>query len=284
MKEKIIVLILACFGLSCIRVDAHSNHSRPVYLVQKDYSKNEYKFQNCTKHSLIKETTVYLYSNGTRNTHNNYSVINNDGSLLLNECSKISHAIHNEKHFFIFYKNKKYQLMDETGNFITVKKYTKMEQIAQNKLLVCFNKKYGIIDFDENVVVPIIYKSITQTDKNLFLTKLNGYYGLIDADNKTILKNEYDKIKIMPEIFIIKKDKKFGILNKNGEMVINPEYDAIKDFGEYLSVKKDGKFGVINTKGKKISNVCYKKIKQDHNVLFGQLNSKNWVKILDNNL
>ena len=130
MKIKVVSLLIVLLSFVGTQVFAHSynrsSSSRPVYLVQKDYSKNEYKFQNCTKHSLVKETTIYLYSNGTRNTYNNFTVLNSDGSLLLTDCSRVSHTIYNDKHYLIFYKNKKYQLMDETGQIITVKKYTKM--------------------------------------------------------------------------------------------------------------------------------------------------------------
>lgn len=287
MNKIVVSLLIVLITSLNLKVFAHhyhgSNSSRPVYLIQKDYSKNEYKFQNCTKHSLIKETTVYFYSNGTRNVYNNYTVTNSDGSLLLTDCSKINHIIYNNKHYFIFYKNKKYQLIDETGNLITVKKYSKMEEITPNRILVCFDKKYGIIDLEENTIIPIKYNSLTLIDKNIFLTKQNGYFGLIDTNNKVILPNEYDKIKILPEIFIIKKEGYWGFTNEKGKVLLPTEYNSIEVKGEYVIAKKNNTYEIFCQSGNKITNTSYKKIKLERNSLYGKLKNKTWQKVININ-
>ena len=193
MKKFFAVLFLLFINISTNQVSAHSCSSH-AYLTHTDYFQEERKFTDCKEHSILKETTVYFYSNGTRRTHTTSTIFDADGTVLESGCSNVNHIIHNKKHYFTFYKNKKYKIMDEKGNIITVKNYKKMEPLNNNRLLVKLDKKYGIIDIKENTIVPIKYKKFEQVNKNLFLTKLNGYYGLLDYSNNILVKNEYESI------------------------------------------------------------------------------------------
>ena len=275
MKKFVICFVLSLVLTGNTAVQAHHCGSCS-YLVGKDYHQEEYTFQNCDRHSMLEETTVYYYSNGTRRYYRTSTIFNADGSVLDSGCSNVKHIVYNKKHYFTFYKNKKYQILDEHGNYLTVKNYKMMNEIAPNRLLVKLDKKYGIIDLNENIITPIKYKKFEQVGTNLFITKLNGYYGMTDNSNNILIKNEHDKIKPLYDVFVIKKYDKFGIVNKNGNIVLQTEYDKVKKIGEYIVVKKDGKYGVLDSTGEIISEAIYKKIRLNRNSLEVKLPKNSW--------
>ena len=279
MKRFFICFILMILSSIYLPSEAHSCSSH-YYVTYKDYYQEEQNFINCNRHSLLKETTVYYYSNGSRRTYTYSTIYNQDGSILESGCSNVKHLIYKNIHYFTFYKNGKYQVIDEKGNILTVKKYKQMKEVAPNKLLVKLEKKYGIIDLHDNIVVPIKYKKFEQVGKNLFLTKLNGYYGFTDDSNKIIVKNEYEKIKPLYETFLLKKYGKYGLVNKNGQIILQAEYDSIKKIGEYILIEKNNKYGVLDSAGNIIAEPIYKKIRLERNSLEGKLPKKTWATLL----
>ncbi|MBO5738458.1 WG repeat-containing protein [bacterium] len=279
MKKVFICFILGFILSGNISANAHHCGSYS-YLIGKDYHEEKYTFTNCDKHSVIEEISVYYYSNGTRRYYKTSTIFNADGSILVSGCSDVKHFIQNKKHYFTFYKNKKYQIIDENGNYLTIKNYKMMDEIAPNRLLVKLDKKFGVINIDGNIITPIKYKKFEQVNTDLFITKLNGYFGMIDSSNNILIKNEYDKIKQLYNVFIIKKYNKFGIVNINGEIILQAEFDNIKKLGEYIIVKKNGRYGVLDSNGNIIANPIYKKIQLNRNTLKGKLPKKDWITLL----
>ena len=275
MKKSIICLILGFIISSNSAVLAHHCHSH-YYVTYKDYYQDELNFANCDKHYAIKETTVYYYSNGTRRSYVTNTIYNNDGAILASGCSDVKHFVYNKKHYFTFYQNKKYQIIDEFGNFISINNYKQMQEIAPNRLLVKLDKKYGVIDLNNNIITPIKYKEFKQIGPNLFLTKLNGYYGMADNSNNIFIKNEYDKIKPLYDTYLLKKYDKYGLADKNGKFILLAEFDDIEKLGEYILIKKDNKYGVLDSSGNIISNPIYKKIRLERNTLQGKLAGNCW--------
>ena len=180
-----------------------------------------------------------FYSDGTKHSYTRYTIKNKDGSILAEDCNSVKHVIHDKKHYFLFRKNKKSQIMDADGNIISSRNYKTLKEIAPNRILTCIDKKYGVINLSEEIITPIKYKSFEQVGKDLYLTKLNGYYGLMDCNNNTFVKNEYDSIKRKYDIFILKKEDKYGLANKEGQIIFAPKYNKIKVLGEYILIKDD---------------------------------------------
>lgn len=258
-----------------ITAEAHHCGSH-YYVTYRDYFKEEQNFSNCDRHFLLKETSVYFYSNGTRRSYITNTIFNQDGSVLESNCSDVKHIIYNNKHYFTFYKNKRYQIIDEKGNVLTTKKYKKMNEIAPNRLLVKLDKKYGIIDLNEKIITPIKYDKFEQISEKVFITKLNGYYGILNSNNKILIKNEHDKISPIHDVFLTKKENKFGIVNKKGEIILQTEFDDIEKLKEYILIKKGGKYGILNSFGEIIANPTYKKIRLNRNILEGIVTKKEW--------
>ncbi len=290
MKKKILFLCLSLFLLANVSVMAKPpskkppihrthHHSSSSYLVRTDYYTDEHKFSDCDEHKMTSETVVSYYSDGRRYSHTRYTLMNKDGSIIEDNCTNASHLVYKKNHYFIFRKNKKYNLMRANGEIISSRKYTSMREIAPNRLLVRADKKYGIIDLDENTISPLKYKEIDEVSKNLFITKLNGYYGMMDSSNNILIKNEYDKIKPLYDTYVLKKFGDFGFADKNGKIILEPIYDKIKSLGEYILVKQGKYYQVYDSNGKLLSNKHYKKIRLNRNTLEGKQNNGEWTRV-----
>lgn len=245
-------------------------------LVGTDCYQEEHLFADCNRHSMISDTNIYFYSDGTRRSYTYYTIIDNTGGVIISGLSDAKHVIYNNNHFFLIKKNNKYKILSENGEILTKRDYTKMSEIEPNKLLVRANKKYGIIDLAENTIIPIKYKSLKLIGKNIFLTNLNGYHGIIDTSNNILVKSDCEKIKQLYDTFLLKRYGKFGLADLNGHILYEAEYDKIKTLGEYIVIKKDKKYGVLNSLGEEITPICYKKIKLERNSLMGKTEQNNW--------
>lgn len=257
-------------------------HGSSHYVVHKDYFEDEIKLTDCEKHSLIAQTTIYYYSDGTRRSYTNYSILNSDGTVLASNCREVKHTIYNKQHYFLIKQDGSFKIINDKGVQISKRKYTKMKEIYPNKILVRADKKYGIIDLADNVIVPIKYNLIEQIAGDLFITKLNGYYGMINSLNKIYLKNEFDKIKPLYDTYLIKKKGKFGLLDLDGNVILNCDCDSIKKLGEYILVKKDKYYQAFSSQGTLVNQEKYKKIKLERNNLMGKINGK-WQALIDEN-
>lgn len=250
-----------------------SYHYQTPYVVNTDYRETETAFSECEEHYLLTRTTVSYYSDGTRRTSTSLAVYNTSGTLLIPSCNDVKHTIYDNEHYFLVRQGRKYHIVGSSGNLLTKRKYTKMQEISPNKLLVKVDGKFGIIDLHENKIVPIKYKSFEYASPDLYITKLNGLYGMIDSSNNVILKNRYDKIKRVYDTYVLKNDGKYGLADMYGDIILPADNDKIKKLGEYILVEKDNKFDVYDFDGNKISKKSYKKIRLERNVLEGKIGS-----------
>lgn len=279
MKKK--VLFLSCLVLLAVSGDvkAHHCHSHS-YLVHKDYYQEELNFHDCKDHYVLKETNVYYYSNGSRYAYTTATIFNNDGSVIESNCRDVKHIIYGNKHYFTFYKNKKYNIITSDGFLLTDKKYKQMTEIYPNRLLVKLDKKYGVIDLKANKIIPVKYKKFEKIGTDLFLTKLNGYWGMSDSSNNLLIKNEYEKITPIYDCYLLKKYGKYGLADKDGRIILEAKNDKIKKLSEFIVVKNNKEYFVYDSMGKKVSEETYRDIKLERNTLLGKKGS-NWVEILD---
>ena len=189
MKKILVILALALFFTTTIseaksnsktsRSNYHHNHSSSSsssnYIIKSDYIRDEHNFANCEEHSVIKETTVNYYSNGNKRAFSYYTILNNDKTVLESDCTDVKHTIYENKHYIIYKKGKYYRIIDGVGNVISMRNYTKLQELSTNRFLAKIDKKYGIIDLKEKVIVPIKYKSIEQVQKNFFIIVFYKY-------------------------------------------------------------------------------------------------------------
>lgn len=279
--------ILACIILTMTSSIAYSHpHHHPygpgyyhrhygctssyVYLVRSDYSENESNFENCDAHYLLTKTTVNYYSNGSRRTYNYHTIFNNDGSIVIADCTAVKHIQYNNQHYFLVRKNGSYKVISSNGEQLTSRKYKEMTELEPNRLLVYANKKYGVIDLQERTIIPLKYKSFEKSPHNIYITKLNGYYGILNSTYNLVLPNEYDKISQLYDTYLLKKEGKFGLADLEGNIIIPADKDKIKKLGEYIIVKKDKKYRIYEQDGTAINNIEYDKVKLTRNTLLGK--------------
>ena len=80
--------------------------SNCIYVVNSEIYQDERNFADCKEHFLYTETVVNYYSNGTKRTYNNYTILNSDGSILANNCSMAEHVIQNNKHYILVFSRR----------------------------------------------------------------------------------------------------------------------------------------------------------------------------------
>ena len=244
-------------------------NSTPVYLVNKEVKQEEVKFQDCNEHYAIQVTTTDLFSDGSKRIYTNNTVYNTDGSVLISDCSSVKHIIYENKHYFIVYKQKGYQILDNNAKAITVRKYSKMQELSSNRFLVKYNKHYGIIDLHEQTIVPVKYKKLERISYDRFITKLNGYHGIIDINNNIILDNDCDKIKPILDTYVVKRYDKYGLYDINANKILDIENDKISKLGDYILVKKNNRYMIYDYSGKSVNENKYKKVRLKRNHLYG---------------
>ena len=281
MVKKFALLLCTILTVSTTIAYSHPHHYPPhhyrhsscsssyVYLVRSDYNENESSFENCNKHYLLTKTTINYYSNGSRRTYSYHTIFNNDGSILIADCTAVKHTVYNGQHYFLVRKDGSYKIITTSGEQLTSRIYKEMIELEPNKFLVKADKKYGIIDLNENTIIPLKYKSFEKSPHNIYITKLNGYYGIINKTYTLSLPNEYDKITPLYDTYLLKKDGMFGLADLNGDIIIPANNDKIKKLGEYIIVKKENSYKVYKGNGELINNIEYRKVKLTRNTLTG---------------
>ena len=263
MKKISILLALTLvlssnFNLAFARCHYHgSSCSSCVYVVGSDTFQEERALPKTDKYSLLVDTTINYYSNGSKRTYYNYSILRQDGTILVSNCSDVQHVLANNKNYFLIKRGSYYKILDSKGIETANRHYTRMYEVLPNKIVVRVNKRYGVIDINENVIVPIKYKEFERIGNDLFVTKLNGYYGLVDSSYNIYLKDEYDKIKPLYDTYLIKKAGKYGLIDIKGNIILEAHYDKIKKLGEYIIVEKDNLYGAFDSTGVKLSDIKY---------------------------
>ena len=131
-KITIALMLFMLFGIntiafayychpSCIHRHPHyyrssyHYHHNSVYIVNREYFEDTQYFPDCKDHSLIAQTTVYYYSDGSRRSYTYYSILKEDGTILDSGLSEVRHVIQNKKHYFLVRKNGKYKILDSNG-------------------------------------------------------------------------------------------------------------------------------------------------------------------------
>ena len=275
----------------CSHGHSHHGHHHPyhsssgsssVYVVSKNYTKTEQKFPNCNKHYMMVETVTYHYSDGSRRSFSNCTVYNADGSIIIADCRSVKHILYENKHYFIVCKNGCY-LIDDIGNVISKRIYSRMDYLKENRLIVRHNKRYGIVDMKDDVIVPIKYQKFIIEGNGIFITKLNGYWGILDSDNNILVKNDCERIKSLHDTILVKRYNRYGLTDLDGKIICDIKYDKIKKLGEYILVKDGKKYFVLDSDGERINEFSYKKIKLERNTLYGQTDDKIWTEIKKSN-
>jgi len=221
------------------------------YVVHKDYS-----------------NTAVFDSTGTRKTE--YS----DGSALKYPVwyGHAESVVYNEKkrefiHYeqvngLLYYRDKKWGLIDSTGVEITPPLYDEANPTIAENIIAQQNNKWGMINNRGKMLLPFEYDEIRLDRASL----LSGYNSLAIKSE-----NQYDMTGINLSdyyYFLVKKGSKYGMMSKNLKMILPVEYDKIglqgytstaynNTVNTNIMVMKDNKWGYANLAGKLITPLKY---------------------------
>ena len=250
-------------------------------------NENKQSKKNIKKWIILAAILLILIAIGTMTT---MYIINSDISYEIEEITQFN--------FFKLYENKKYGVIDRSGNIIIEPTYDAINIPNPSKgLFICYydyNEENDIYktkvlnDKNEQIytqyeeILPFIFKESTSEvpfEKSVLQYKENGKYGLIGFDGKKITQAKYDSIESLlykEGCLLVKENEKYGLINIKGKQVIKTQYDTITADGYYdeqTKYKQTGfivgnkttngyRYGYIDSKGKEVLEVRYNQIER----------------------
>jgi hypothetical protein len=177
---------------------------------------------------------------------------------------------------------------NEYYQILNIGKYSQIEQISDNLLMIKKNKMIGFIDITlTNIIKPIYlsYKIISDINLNKINIVVYTYdYKCILLDINTGKNLSYKTSNIYYDLindvyYTINIYYKTYLMNRYGKQ-ISKIYNSINNFkGKYYTVKLNNKYGIINSSGKIIVDTIY----NEYQISDVQNNFDYIIKILDRN-
>lgn len=168
-----------------------------------------------------------------------------------------------------YYRDKKWGLLDLTGNEVTPPKYDEIRPERSNYHLVSIEKKYGLINSAGKELIPCLYDYLQIDSPPLIIANNKGLLGLINYEGKTVqpvINNEIT-LDILNGKFVynITRKGKRGIVNDSGKQIMPFLYDGIEriDPGNttiLFRVRNSKQYGITDYAGKIIVPLVYENI------------------------
>lgn len=143
-----------------------------------------------------------------------------------------------------------YGLIDRNGKLLREVKYTWLEYLPEEKLLILQEKgKTGVVDSTGKILIPSTYEALSYVRLNerpesplnktiYFVFKQNGKYGLLDGKNKVLIQANYGELHAGP----------FGVFYRNGDTCGVLDYTGKMLFAEQNAPIAEYRDGVITTR------------------------------------
>ncbi len=223
----------------------------------------------------------FYYTNGRQNywydckyllasKKQKYGVITTQNEKLIDfEYSNIVYLPNDYGHFFAVEKDKKWGLLDSTGNTIIPINYDKLEYINTNKnffKVSITGLLYGYLD--PNFMFQIVPQFDDAKDfKDGFArVEIDGKWNFVNTNGKLISENYFDECKdFYHDKAVVKSNRLWGVINTAGEYIIPPQYEMIGNFyGDIapakIKRKKKAKYAIINQQNQFLCKPKYKNI------------------------
>ena len=189
------------------------------------------------------------------------------------------------KSCFTVYKNNKWGVIDETGNYVVDPSYAEMIVIPNSKIgvFICtYDINYETGEYktkalnEKNKEIFTEYSKIEAIqnidttgnlsyDQDVLKVQKDGKYGLINFSGKEIIPTDYEEITAISGVknsYKIKKDGKYGIVNNEGNIVVEPKYADIDTLGKdnksgFIVKDETGKYGLIDYSNNQVLEIKY---------------------------
>jgi hypothetical protein len=193
------------------------------------------------------------FVSGYRLTYPVWEMENGKNYIVYNE--KKREFIHYEKVVnLMYYRDKKWGLLDSTGYEVTSPKYDFRNKLFTNGIEVKEKDKWGVISNKGKLLLQQEYDDIERLNDNLLIVKKNNKYGLVSEKFNIISPVKYDRI-IIPYSSVnvtiqAMIDQKWACLDLNGKEITPFKYDEIKPIqSNFNLVRINKKYGLINSAG-----------------------------------
>lgn len=210
------------------------------------------------------------------------------------------------KSYFSAYKDNKWGVIDEAGNYVIDPSYAEMIVVpnSKNDVFICtYDVDYTAGTYktkalnSKNEEVFTNYEQIEAIqnmdknnnawyEENVLRVKKGEKYGIINLDGTELLPCEYDEIVAQPEVknsLKISKEGKVGIADNEGKIIIQPQYQDIQDLGKdnkdgFIVKNENGKSGIVDFSNNQILEAKYDGITKVHgNDLYVVMQGKNQI-------
>lgn len=172
-------------------------------------------------------------------------------------------------------------MINDQGERIADMPFNFYSDFYQDFITIEKERKFGLMDKTGNVIIPPIFDRNFWLSNNQGVVKLNGKFGIIDNHGNWILSPLYDGVQIGGQLFAVKVKKKWGFIDSTNMFIIPPRYSKagypennriVVSKIRSLHLEKCSlykwpyfryydKVGVIDTQGKTIIPIKYDHIK-----------------------
>ena len=160
---------------------------------------------------------------------------------------------------FIVEKDKKYGLVNTTGDLIIPVKYTAIDAYCrENMVKIYLDEKVGFFNFSTNRFIEPIYNHADTFFNGTTKVQEEGKYGFINRQGVEIIPVKYEYISDFYEnVAKTRINNKWGYITRDGFEILPPEYDEIAGFHAGYGFARQGKSNICVDQSGKIIFMLY---------------------------
>lgn len=217
-------------------------------------------------------------------------------SLVLDKSFEIyGDYISDTKTFYVFYKDKKFGIIDNKNNVIIQPKYDDIEyrRVIENSknenfLVVKKDLFCGMIDFNEKEIIPFKYQNIEVIHPNYAVLTINNLKHFYNFRTKKINTNfDFEKFDMYSGQFTrLKKGNKETLVSNNdfSNLLFPFMYEDISENNNLFVVKLNSKYGLVDKNNKVLIPILYEHLYISCNKVIAQINNKYGILSLENKI
>lgn len=131
------------------------------------------------------------------------------------------------------HKIKKTGLCNARGVWITLPKYTQINNFSERLAAVKYQNKWGFINEHGEEIIANIYNQVSPFLNGLAIAQKDTLYGLIDTKGRWALAPQYNALSKhrVQGLLAAKHQNKWGVINEKGRWVMPAKYEFVQLLG-----------------------------------------------------